>query len=114
MTTEAEYRDLLKKARNALQYNREQTRPIQLTTDTLAEIDSALSAPATAPKPMFAELIAQHEGLAEELAAMDAPATASEPECIVCTKCGHENWIHEGKAQCQVVTPTDAAIKGTP
>lgn len=31
------------------------------------------------------------------------PARHDAPESVVCIRCGHENWIQEGKAQCQVV-----------
>jgi len=31
----------------------------------------------------------------------------AEPECITCTRCGHENWIQDGKAPAQV-TPNKA------
>lgn len=48
--------------------------------EILRDIRAALAAPAS--KPLFAELIAQHEGLAEELAAMDVPpAWHDAPTC---------------------------------
>jgi hypothetical protein len=34
-------------------------------------------------------------------AALEALQTA-EPECIKCVKYGHDNWIQQGKAMCQV------------
>ena len=59
------------------------------------EIRAALAAQPA--KPLFAELIAQHEGLAEELAAMDGPAWHDAPNAP--DRC----WCQT----CRPITPTD-------
>lgn len=94
MTTIIIPRVLLEQALEALELVTEDydDSAVGLEINAIQALRAELAAPAS--KPLFAELIAQHEGLAEELAAMDAPpAWHDAPTCAGLWMCLYRGEI---------------------